>query len=139
MTAFLSILLLTVFAGIAGLHFYWAFGGKKWENFAVPSYNEVPLFQPHFFETVTVAIGFILFALIISMKAEFLPRMWVSQSILTSILFGMAAVFLLRAVGEFKYIGFFKTIRDTPFGRMDTRYYSPLCLFIAILTLIINL
>ncbi len=39
----------------------------------------------------------------------------------------LAAVFSLRAVGDFRYTGFFKKVRNTEFGRMDTRWYAPLC------------
>jgi hypothetical protein len=41
---------------------------------------------------------------------------------------GLAA----RAVGEFKYVGFFKRVRGSKFARLDTLVYSPLCLLLAI-------
>ena len=44
---------------------------------------------------------------------------------------GVAAVFLLRAIGDFRYLGFFKTVRDTTFARNDSWLYSPLCALIA--------
>jgi len=43
------------------------------------------------------------------------------------------SIFLLRAIGDFNYVGFFKKIKDTNFGKMDSKYYSPLCLVIAIM------
>ena len=39
----------------------------------------------------------------------------------------------LRAVGDFRMVGFWKTVRDTPFARWDTRLFSPLCVAIAAL------
>jgi hypothetical protein len=45
----------------------------------------------------------------------------------------IAAVFALRAIGDFRYIGFFKRIRDTRFARLDTLAYSPLCAVLAVL------
>ena len=102
----LALILILIFSSISILHFYWAFGGKKWGNFAVPSYNEVPLIQPRFFETIAVAISFIFFAMVIGMKTGFHPLIWVSQSGLTFILFGMTAIFLVRTVGEFRYMVF---------------------------------
>jgi hypothetical protein len=48
-------------------------------------------------------------------------------------------IFILRAIGEFKYIGFFKSIKTTAFGKLDTIFFSPLCLFIGILGIIIQL
>ncbi len=51
----------------------------------------------------------------------------------------IASIFIIRAIGEFNYVGFFKKIKYTQFGRNDTKYYSPLCLIIGILTIIIDL
>jgi hypothetical protein len=48
-------------------------------------------------------------------------------------------LFILRAVGEFKYVGFFKSIKKTDFGRLDTRLFSPLCLIIGLLGIVIAL
>jgi len=45
----------------------------------------------------------------------------------------LALVFLLRAVGNLRSFGFFKTITDTPFAEWDTWLYSPLCLLLAML------
>jgi hypothetical protein len=36
-----------------------------------------------------------------------------------------------RAIGEFKYVGFFKRVRGSRFARRDTLLYSPLCLWLA--------
>lgn len=49
----------------------------------------------------------------------------------------IAVIFFLRAVGDYKFIGFFKTINSTRFAINDTEIFSPLCLFIALLSLII--
>ncbi|WP_317130658.1 DUF3995 domain-containing protein [Psychroserpens sp. NJDZ02] len=48
-------------------------------------------------------------------------------------------IFLLIAIGEFKYIGFFKSIKKTDFGKLDTKLLSPLCLIIAIFGIVIQL
>ena len=37
-----------------------------------------------------------------------------------------------RAIGDFKYVGFFKRVRGSKFARMDTLVYSPLCLLLAL-------
>jgi hypothetical protein len=39
---------------------------------------------------------------------------------------------LARAVGDFRLVGFFKTVRGSTFARMDTRLYSPLCVLLGI-------
>jgi hypothetical protein len=46
---------------------------------------------------------------------------------------GLSAVFLLRAVGNLRTFGFFKSITGTRFAQWDTRLYSPLCLLLAVL------
>ena len=42
------------------------------------------------------------------------------------------AVTTVRAVGDRKYVGFFKRVRDTEFARRDSRIYSPLCLLLGL-------
>ena len=42
-----------------------------------------------------------------------------------------ALVFLLRAIGDFKYVGIFKTIKHSTFAQNDSKWYSPLCLFLS--------
>jgi hypothetical protein len=44
---------------------------------------------------------------------------------------GVAVAFLLRGMGDFRYVGLFKRVRDTPFARMDSRLYTPLVLVLA--------
>jgi hypothetical protein len=46
--------------------------------------------------------------------------------------YGLALGLLARAVGDFKYVGFSKRVRGTPFARLDTWIYSPLCLLLAL-------
>ncbi len=45
---------------------------------------------------------------------------------------GLALVLLLRAVGDFRYVGFFKSVGGTRFATMDTWCYSPVCLALSI-------
>ncbi len=42
------------------------------------------------------------------------------------------SIFLLRAIGDFRFVGFFKKIKSTPFAKMDTKLFSPLCLCMAL-------
>jgi hypothetical protein len=42
------------------------------------------------------------------------------------------SVFVLRAIGEFRLVGFFKSVRGTPFAHWDTWLYSPLSLLIGL-------
>ena len=43
-------------------------------------------------------------------------------------LYALAAMMFARAVGDFRFVGFFKSVRGTPFARADKLVYSPLCL-----------
>jgi len=45
----------------------------------------------------------------------------------------IAAAFALRAIGDFRYVGFFKRVRESRFARLDTFAYSPLCTLLALL------
>ncbi|MBX3325917.1 MAG: DUF3995 domain-containing protein [Nitrospira sp.] len=44
----------------------------------------------------------------------------------------LAVILLLRAIGDFRLVGFWKRIRKTRFARLDTAVSSPLCLVLAI-------
>ena len=48
----------------------------------------------------------------------------------------MAMIFVLRTLGDFRYVGFTKRIRNTSFAEWDTKLYSPLCLLMALLALV---
>lgn len=50
----------------------------------------------------------------------------------------ISAVFIARAIGEFKYVGFFRKVRHTKFAKNDQRLYSPLCLAIGIMLAILE-
>ena len=45
----------------------------------------------------------------------------------------LAIGFALRALGDFRYLGFFKSIRGTPFAYYDTWFYSPLFVCLAVI------
>lgn len=47
-------------------------------------------------------------------------------------------LFLIRTIGEFKYIGIFKSVKNTTFSKWDTNLFSPLCFAITVLGMTIN-
>ena len=51
----------------------------------------------------------------------------------------VALVFAARAIGDFRYVGFSKRVRGSPFARRDTYVYSPLCLLLAALIVVVAL
>ena len=83
-----------------------------------------------------VAVAFIAALLVVLGQIRFLGE-FVPHWIFRVGTFGIAVIFLLRAVGEFKLVGFFKTLTGTPFAFWDTWLYSPLCLAIAVIAFVI--
>jgi hypothetical protein len=69
----------------------------------------------------------------IGLWGEIIPR-WIFRWAT----FGIAALFFLRAIGDFKLIGFFKQANDSGFAFWDTFLFSPLCLFIAVAAFLIS-
>ena len=117
---------------ISCVHVYWASGGSWGSVAAVPEKSDgEALFKPKAVGTVVVALLLLVACAALLTEGEvvdLLGRIGVSEAICIA----CAAVFFLRAVGDFNYIGFFKKIRLTAFGRNDTKFYSPMCLFLGI-------
>ena len=131
MKSLLALLVSTAFVSLAAWHFYMAFAGKSGENPAVPSVDGKPLFVPSRGSTIAVGVVLLLFALLVAATAGYvsvgLPRPW-----LVWLSYALALGLLARAIGEFRYVGFFKKVRGSRFARMDTLLYSPLCLLLSI-------
>ena len=128
-----------VFLFLSIIHIYWGFGGKIGSSATVPTKgNNKLLIKPGAIECFAVAIVLLNFGIFILIKAGIL-LFNLPHWLLNYGLWAIAAIFLLRAIGEFKYIGFFKKIRSTKFGQMDTQYYSPLCLLIGLLGIVLEI
>jgi hypothetical protein len=134
----LGILLAIIFAAIALPHFYWALGGSTSSMAAIPTVNGKQAFTPSAFATVMVALAFVAAVLVALGQIGFLGTL-IPHWIFRAGLFVISVMFLLRAIGEFRLVGFFKTLTGTPFATMDTWVYSPLCLAIAVIAFIVAL
>ena len=127
-----SILAASLLAGAAGFHVYWALGGEAGKPGAIPSRDGVPVIRPR--ATQTACIGLLLLAmgsvaLVASgIVASPVPRWWARAGCAM-----IALLFLARAIGDFRYVGLFKTVRGSLFATRDTLYYSPLCLVLGAL------
>lgn len=124
-----------VLATIAGVHFYWALGGRRGLQHAVPQTERgTASFTPGAGITHAVALALLLAATLIAAQAGLLPLpAWPLLNIaLRTAVALMALIFLVRALGWFRYTGFFKKVRHTPFGRYDTWFYCPLCLLLGL-------
>jgi hypothetical protein len=135
----LSLLLFIILLLLAFLHFYWVLGGQWGFAAAVPTKeNGERVLHPGKVDSAIVGLGlsaFGFFYLFLSELVSIRLPDWVFD-------YGgwiIPAIFLLRAMGDFKYIGFFKKVKSTRFGRLDTKYFSPLCLGIGIVGLIVQM
>lgn len=132
----LGLLLAALFAALSLLHVYWAAGGRLGGAAAVPTVGGKRSFQPSPAGTVLVAAALLAAMFIIlgqlGKLGEALPHRVFRWGT-----WGICAVFFLRAVGEFRLVGFFKQVRDTPFAYWDTWVFSPLCLLMAAVAFVV--
>lgn len=132
MTSFLTIINLIIFLLLSAIHFYWLAGGKWGLNVAVPTHalSDKALFQPGIIATLVVSFGLLGFAFTeyyhLSPVAAIPPQY---HKVASALIIG---IFALRAVGDFKYVGIFKKIKNTRFARNDTTFYTPLCIWLAV-------
>jgi hypothetical protein len=134
MTALLSAILAAVFAALGLLHVAWAFGGRLAGSAVIPATADgKPTFAPGPFSTLAVAVALFAAAALVTWRGGWwqLPLPFVLARAGCWLL---AVLFLLRAVGEFRYVGLFKRVRGTRFARWDSRLFTPLCLVISVLT-----
>jgi hypothetical protein len=137
MVLLISIFLLLIFSLLSAIHVFWGMGGRWGFDEALPTNEEnVKVINPNFIECYLIGFGLSGFSFIVLTKAKLFPLLFPAWLIDYSLWF-IAAVFIIRAIGDFQYVGFFKKIKTTKFGRMDSLYYSPLCLLVGVLTIIL--
>ncbi|RDY60966.1 DUF3995 domain-containing protein [Flagellimonas nanhaiensis] len=131
----LAVILSIVLIFLAVLHFYWSIFGIKDPSAVLPTnLKNNTVKSPGKFGAVLVGILLLFFAFIFINKVlEYVDYPWLNYVSL-----GIGFIFIIRAFGDFKYIGFFKTAKNSKFSALDTRYYSPLCLLMGILILILE-
>lgn len=133
-----STVLFFIFLTLGTIHFYWVFGGKWGLKNAIPTKkeNENINFKPSSFATFLVGLFLTLFACFYLIQANFialtLPK-WTNY-----LLWILPSLFLLRAIGDFKYVGFFKSIKTTLFAKSDDKLFSLLCLLISFFGFIVT-
>lgn len=130
MQSVLALWLTAVFVTLAVVHVYWALGGRSGRHAAVPHVGATPLFSPSRLGTLAVAAALVLAALVVAGRVGWIG-VAMPAPIFRLLLLAMALVCVLRAIGDFKYIGFFRHASESTFAYWDLRLYSPLCLLIA--------
>lgn len=117
---------------LAGLHVFWAVGGRWGGAAAVPTRaGGAPTFVPSAAATLAVAAALAVAAYVVLVRGGVArpvgPRWWYAAGA-----WGLVIVFAARVVGDFRYVGLFKRVRDTPFAVRDDRLYVPLCAVLAV-------
>ena len=137
--SFLAIILSLCFIILAIIHFNWANGGAWGLEKAIPTNNDGErVLNPSKFDSFTVGLiltFFAIFYLYLFNFTKFPIPAWVIKIGVWSI----PSIFLLRAIGDFKYVGLFKKVKHTTFGKTDTLIFIPLCLAISIIGYVIAL
>jgi len=139
MIVILSLLLFIIFLILGGFHFYWLLGGKWGVRKVIPTMkdNKNAVDIPKF---ATLIVGLILvsFGVMYLIKSGLvniqIPN-WISH-------YGywiIPSIFILRAVGEYNYVGFFKKVKNTEFAEADSKIFSPLCLTIGLMGMLIQI
>ena len=139
MKILIGLFLSLIFLVLAAIHIYWAFGGKSGAAASVPTNEKnIPVIKPGFMDCLAVAAGLFCFGAFVLIRSGIFS-LSMPGWLFNYGLWLISAIFFLRAIGEFKYVGFFKKIKNTRFAQMDTKYYSPLCLLIVVLTVILEM
>ncbi|MDO6473297.1 DUF3995 domain-containing protein [Maribacter sp. 1_MG-2023] len=132
----LSAVLFLIFMILSGFHFFWLFGGTWGLRQAIPTREkDLELLSIPKYATLLVALVLALFGLIYLNKLEVFN---ISNQLTNLLYYVIPILFLIRAIGEFNYVGFFKKIKHTEFAKADTKLFSPLCLSIGLIGLIIQ-
>jgi len=114
----------------AAFHVYWGLGGRVGSLASVPQSGDGrKLFTPGPAACFAVAAALSVAAVLVGVLAGAVelalpPGVIVAAGALCG------AVFLARALSWHTYVGFFKKVRSTRFGRYDTWLFSPICLLL---------
>lgn len=133
----LSTLLFSIFTILGLIHINWALGGKRGLEAALPvDANGERTMNPRKVDSAVVGIGLLVFGTFYLLQSGLvsagLPeQVWQYGNWIVPI------IFVLRAVGDFKYLGFFKKVKNTKFAKWDTLLFSPLCAAIGMMAMTI--
>lgn len=132
MLTLLAIVTSAVLAAIAGVHLYWAAGGKRWMNLVLPEENGARAFTPPRWMTVGVALGLLTAALLVLAARGWGPAAALPFPLRRGAVGFLAVVFALRGVGDFRRVGLFRKVKGTPFADWDARLFTPLCIALSV-------
>ena len=124
---------LSIFIALTSIHFFWLLGGSVGMKYAFPynSKSKKRFYHPGKF-------GLFIKTIILAAMAWFCLAQTGSFNFMLNdetIRWGnrvTGIIFILRAIGNFRYVGFTKTFKEGEFAQLDTYVYSPLCLIIVL-------
>ena len=136
---FLILINTSIFILLSFLHIYWALGGNWGMNAVLPEITEgQKVIKPGIYAKFAIA-GILGAFAFITIGNLCLFQLYIPLAFFKDATLIIGILFLLRGIGDFKYVGFFKKATGTLFAKNDTRYYSPLCMMIAVLSFLIVL
>jgi len=139
MTTILVVFESIIFFILAGIHFNWVIGGEWGFSEALPTNSEGKrVLNPRKIDSFIVGLGLLSFGFFFLIKTS-LISIELPDWLQNYGGWGIATIFLLRAIGDFKYIGFFKKVKNTDFAITDSKYFSPLCLLLSVVAIIISI
>lgn len=118
---------------IAAVHFYWGLRSMDGATVLVPELDGRPVYSPRNTDFLDVTAALLLACVVVAARGELvrspLPPAWITAGT-----YAVGAALLARAVGDFRYVGFFKRVRGTAFAEWDTRLFSPVSLLLGLAT-----
>lgn len=134
-----NVILCIILTSLGLLHFSWALGGNWGFIPSLPTKeNGELLFLPKKRDSAIVGFGLLFFGFYYFTKLDLIP---LQLPLFISKYAGwiIPSIFLLRSIGEFKYVGFFKKVNSSDFAENDNKIFSPLCLVISIKGFVLQL
>ncbi|WP_299157524.1 DUF3995 domain-containing protein [uncultured Tenacibaculum sp.] len=139
MIYFLGLISFLILVFISIIHLYWSVGGKWAFKEVIPTkINGEEVMNPKWIDSLFVGVFLLIIAILYAVKINLFKTDLIPSWLLNYGLYVVGGVFILRAVGDFKYVGFFKKIKQTKFGVNDSKYFSPLCLFLGVVGILIE-
>lgn len=128
----ISTIIAIIFILLGILHLYWAAGGKAGIAKVIPVVEGKPAFDPGKIMTLLVAFGLMGVGAVSYSLGHMNLESYPYGAFVSYAGWLLALVFLVRAVGDFRIVGFFKKHKDSEFAVYDTKYYSPFCLSLSV-------
>ena len=126
---YLSILVSIIMGITAIIHFYWSFGGQYGLKSSGPTLEGVDNFIP------PRPLIFIVACLLVGLAILPMQLIWPLALFEHYIVYAgyfVSFIFIVRGIGDFKYVGVFKKVYNSNFARLDTKYFSPLIIFLGV-------